>query len=220
MNQRMSSCGGEAFFLRSSTAVSLNERFSQVISEQLDQPTTTVTFDPTLLQRSTGGDAQQMVLLMKREQPAALHLQTQVSCVPPLRVKQVVRRKGSVWTRLGWQRGTRVVSAFRPSGFWSFRNKYRRSAGFTSTCRSGGNQRHQQGEGRFKRHAQKLSAGPTQPAANPQRGGASWNRRGVTPTRKQLDADLDKYMSLSKRRLDQQLDEYMCMAGQTDLTWD
>lgn len=55
------------------------------------------------------------------------------------------------------------------------------------------------------------------------------------PTKKQLDAQLDEYMSMSKSRLDKelddymsmsrsrldaQLDEYMSMVGQTDLHWD
>ena len=68
-----------------------------------------------------------------------------------------------------------------------------------------------------------------------QRGGASTCRgRGLwrkeAPTRKQLDAQLEEYMSvsrsrldqqleeymsLSRRRLDQQLDEYMLMVGQS-----
>lgn len=63
--------------------------------------------------------------------------------------------------------------------------------------------------------------------------GRSRSRRDV-PTRKQLDAQLDEYMSLSKSRLDQQLDdymsmsrqrldaeldEYMSMAGETELSW-
>lgn len=72
-----------------------------------------------------------------------------------------------------------------------------------------------------------------------QEGGASasrWSGSGRdVPTTKQLDAQLDRYMSTSKRRLDQQLDdymsmsrsrldaeldEYMSMAGQTHLDWD
>lgn len=32
------------------------------------------------------------------------------------------------------------------------------------------------------------------------------------PTKKQLDAQLDEYMSLSKSRLDEQLDDYMSMS--------
>lgn len=40
------------------------------------------------------------------------------------------------------------------------------------------------------------------------------------PTKKELDAELDAYMSLSKSRLDAELDEYMAMAGQTEPSWD
>lgn len=73
-----------------------------------------------------------------------------------------------------------------------------------------------------------------------QKGGANtcrwWGRsKAKIPTKKQLDAQLDKYMSMSKSRLDKQLDdymsmsksrldadldEYMSMAGQTETIWD
>lgn len=46
-----------------------------------------------------------------------------------------LRRKRSVWTRLGWQRVTRRPSASAHQGFWSFMNKYRWRARVTSTCR-------------------------------------------------------------------------------------
>lgn len=59
--------------------------------------------------------------------------------------------------------------------------------------------------------------------------------RKVVPTKKQLDAELDDYMSMSRSRLDKQLDdymstsrsrldaeldEYMSMAGQPQPLWD
>lgn len=69
--------------------------------------------------------------------------------------------------------------------------------------------------------------------------GGAWCRRRdlgrAVPTKEQLDAQLDEYMSLSKSRLDKELDEYMSlsrsrldaeldeymlMAGQMDLHWD
>ncbi|KAM6995253.1 uncharacterized protein LKV04_007478 [Tautogolabrus adspersus] len=110
------------------------------------------------------------------------------------------------------------------------------------TCAGGGDLRSRLGQRRLlrKRKVKKLTAAPTQLRMHLQGGRANNNRgqgwnRGAVPTRKQLDAELDDYMSLSKRRLDQQLDEYMsmtksrldaqldeymAMAGNTDLTWD
>lgn len=52
------------------------------------------------------------------------------------RVKQCLRRRRNVWTRLGWKRFTHRISASKPRGFWSFRNKYRWRSRFTSTYRS------------------------------------------------------------------------------------
>lgn len=67
---------------------------------------------------------------------------------------------------------------------------------------------------------------------------AAFKGRGLrerpVPTKRQLDAQLDEYMSMSKSRLDKelddymsmsrsrldaQLDDYMLMAGQMDLQW-
>ncbi|XP_020481423.2 chromatin target of PRMT1 protein-like isoform X1 [Labrus bergylta] len=228
MNHTMDSSRQQSFFLRSTTAVSLHERFSQVLTDQLTQ-SMTVTLDPIMLQQM-GGGGPQVLLLLKSGQPTPLHLQAGVS--------SVTRR--SVWTRLGWQPVTRRLSIRRPRGFWSFRNKYRWRARFTS--RSGEDLRSRLGQRRLqrKRNFQKLTAAPTQLSMYLHGGGAKnhrgqgWNR-GTIPTRKQLDTELDDYMSLSKRRLDQeldrymsmtksrldaQLDEYMAMAGDTDLTWD
>ncbi|XP_074540144.1 uncharacterized protein LOC141801119 isoform X2 [Halichoeres trimaculatus] len=254
MNQRMNSSKLKTFFLRSTTAVSLNERFSQVLADQETQPRT-VTFNPIMLQERGGNDALQLVLLMKRQQQKPLLLKSRVS---PLRMRQCVRKRRSVWTRLGWRSTTRRFLARRPGGFWSFRNKYKQKTWLTSSNRSTGDLRCRLGKSRhmMKRSAQKPTPNKSEPGASLhtsamtcqtqlgahlQKGGAStlrklgWNRKGVKPTRKQLDAELDKYMSLSKRRLDQQLDEYMSksksrldaqldeymsMAGQGDLTWD
>lgn len=41
----------------------------------------------------------------------------------------------------------------------------------------------------------------------------------MSTTRSRLDKDLDDYMSMSKSRLDADLDEYMSMAGQSDPCW-
>ncbi|XP_041649997.1 chromatin target of PRMT1 protein-like isoform X2 [Cheilinus undulatus] len=206
-NQTMDSSKQKSFFLRSTTAVSLNERFSQVIKTQA------VTFDPVVLQQEAGDDAVQVVLLLKREPPTPVHLKTRV---PTLRSDHQARRR-SVWTRLSWQPLARRCSTRRRRGFWSFRKKYRWGARFGSAHRSGGNLRHRLGQRRLlkKRNFQK----PTEGGGASSFRGRNW-KRGVVPTKEELDAELDKYMSMSKRRLDEQLDEYMAMAGQADLRWD
>ncbi|XP_054476930.1 uncharacterized protein LOC129109037 isoform X2 [Anoplopoma fimbria] len=168
---------------RGSSSVSLNERFSQVLVDQLTRSRLR-TFDPILLQQRKG-----CVLLMRRERSSLLHIQSRSSSVA---VQQRCRRR-SVWTRLGWQR---LLSTSRPPGFWSFMNKYRWRSSFTSTCRR-------------RTHLQRGRA-------------TALRRRGLSkeqvPTKEQLDAQLDDYMSMSRSRLDKQLDEYMSMAGQTH--WD
>ncbi|XP_030271563.1 chromatin target of PRMT1 protein-like isoform X2 [Sparus aurata] len=257
-------------YLRGSSTLSLNERFSQVLVDQLTQPRT-VTFDPVQLQRRTGSTP--LVLLLKGEASLLPDLQTRD---PSVRMKQRVKRR-SVWTRLGWQKVTRRRSASGPRGFWSFRNKYRWRARFCSTCSRRGNLCSDLGQQRLLKNRtagrgnlcsdlgqQRLlknrtagrgnlcsdlgqqcllknrTAGRTQLGVHLQRGGAAASRGRVrskadVPTKKQLDAQLDQYMSasrsrldrqlddymsLSKSRLDAQLDEYMSMAGQTDLLWD
>ncbi|XP_030271567.1 chromatin target of PRMT1 protein-like isoform X3 [Sparus aurata] len=237
-------------YLRGSSTLSLNERFSQVLVDQLTQPRT-VTFDPVQLQRRTGSTP--LVLLLKGEASLLPDLQTRD---PSVRMKQRVKRR-SVWTRLGWQKVTRRRSASGPRGFWSFRNKYRWRARFCSTCSRRGNLCSDLGQQRLlknrtagrgnlcsdlgqQRLLKNRTAGRTQLGVHLQRGGAAASRGRVrskadVPTKKQLDAQLDQYMSasrsrldrqlddymsLSKSRLDAQLDEYMSMAGQTDLLWD
>ncbi|XP_036930433.1 chromatin target of PRMT1 protein-like isoform X1 [Acanthopagrus latus] len=213
-------------YLRGSSTLSLNERFSQVAVDQLTQPRM-VTFDPIQLQQRTGSTP--LVLLLKGEASLLPDLQTRD---PSVRMKQHVKRR-SVWTRLGWQKVTRRRSASGPRGFWSFRNKYRWRARFCSTCRRRGNLC---SDLRQRRLLKNGTAGRT----HLQRDGAAASRGRVqikadVPTKKQLDAQLDQYMSasrsrldaqldeymsLSKSRLDAQLDEYMSMAGRTDLLWD
>ncbi|KAG7218813.1 hypothetical protein INR49_019702 [Caranx melampygus] len=98
------------------------------------------------------------------------------------------------------------------------------------------------GRGHLQRHlqtrtkVQRLTTGPHL-SLNLPRGVASKRRRSQddVPTKKQLDKQLDEYMSLSKKHLDKQLDnymslsksrldaeldEYMSMAGDTLSQWD
>ncbi|XP_049440880.1 uncharacterized protein LOC125893933 isoform X1 [Epinephelus fuscoguttatus] len=221
-----------SFFLRSTSAVSLNERFSQVLENQLCHSRMR-TFDPVLLEQRQVFDAPQVVLLVSRESLSSLQ-----TCDMSVRVKQHLRRRRSVWTRLGWQQVTRRLSTTRPRGFWSFRKKYRWRTRFRSIYRGRRNLHSRLGQRRLlrMRNIQKLTAGRT----HLQKGGANtcrwWGRsKAKIPTKKQLDAQLDKYMSMSKSRLDKQLDdymsmsksrldadldEYMSMAGQTETIWD
>ncbi|XP_070690868.1 chromatin target of PRMT1 protein-like [Pempheris klunzingeri] len=219
----MNPCQPGSWFLRSTSSVSLHERFSQVLMDQVTRPRA-VTFDPVQVQRRSWRAPPPAVLLAERERSPPPSLQT---LRPSGRLRQCLMetRRRSVWTRLGWQRVTRGLVASGPLGFWSFRNKYRWSARFTSTYRRRANLCSRLGRRRLLtgRKIQKLTAGQTQLRPYLPGGGASAGRgRGRTtkdvPTKKQLDAQLDEYMSRSKRRLDQELDEYMSMAGQTH--WD
>ncbi|XP_070767824.1 chromatin target of PRMT1 protein-like [Enoplosus armatus] len=238
----MDSSTADSFFLRSTSAVSLNERFSKVLVDQLTQARM-VTFDPNLLQQRRACGTLPVVLLVKRETSSLLNLQTRDWSV---RAKQRLRRRrSSVWTRLGWQQVTRRLSASRARGFWSFRNKFRWRARFTSAYRRGDLRgRLSQRRLLMRRNIQRMTAGQTQLSLHLQRGGVTTSRgRGPSkdniPTKKQLDAQLDEYMSLSKSRLDKQLDDYMSMSkshldaqldeymsmagqteGQTELDWD
>ncbi|XP_056262025.1 uncharacterized protein LOC130188017 isoform X2 [Pseudoliparis swirei] len=173
---------------RSSTTLTLHQRFSQV---QEDQLTGSRTFDPVPLQQPKGRGPPQVFLLMKRERPSRLHPQTRYLS---LGAGPRCRRR-SVWTRLG--------GPLRPPGFWSFVNKYR-----TRTSRGPENLHRRLGQRRKKRNIRKHKG-----RTHLQRGGASASRgRGFS--KEQLDAQLEDYMSRSKSRLDAQLDEYMSMAGQ------
>ncbi|XP_068586083.1 chromatin target of PRMT1 protein-like isoform X2 [Cebidichthys violaceus] len=200
------------FYLRSTSTVSLNERFSQVLVDQLIRSRIR-TLDPVLQQRMRCGPPQ-VVLLMERERSSPLHLQTRY---PSVAVTQRFTRR-SVWTRLGGQQETRLLSTSRPPGFWSFMSKYRWTTSFT--CRRRGNLQSRLGQRRLlrTRNIQKQTG-----RTHLRRGGATVSRRrglskGRVPTKQQLDAQLDEYMSTSRSRLDAQLDEYMSMAGQTH--WD
>ncbi|XP_037639633.1 uncharacterized protein LOC119496420 isoform X1 [Sebastes umbrosus] len=196
------------FYLRSTSAVSLHERFSQVVADQLTRSRMR-TFDPVLLHQRRRHGLPKVVLLVRRGRSSLLHLQTRDSSVG---VRQHLRR-GSVWTRLGWQRGTRRLPASRPRGFWSFMNKYRRRRSSTPTYRGQGNLHSRLGQRLLRtRNIQKLTTGRT----HLQRGGATaYRRKEHVPTKKQLDAQLDEYMSMSRSRLDKELDDYMAMAGET-----
>ncbi|XP_026227376.1 uncharacterized protein LOC113169845 [Anabas testudineus] len=230
MRKRTDSSKPRKLFLRSTSAVSLNERFSQVLMDQVTQ-SRIVTFDPTLLrhQRTVSGTPPAV-----NKEPSSLwglQVRELVTGVSP-RVKQHLRRRRNVWTRLGWRRLTCCLSTSKARGFWSFRNKYRWRARFTSTYRRQGIPRSQLGQRHLlsRSNIQKLAAG-RHLRLHLQRGGASASH---TMTKKRLDAQLDEYMSLSKSRLDQQLDdymsmsrqrldaeldEYMSMAGETELQW-
>ncbi|XP_018534309.1 uncharacterized protein LOC108884726 isoform X2 [Lates calcarifer] len=202
----------DSLFLKSTSAVSLHDRFSQVLLDQFAR-SRTVTFDPFLPPQRGTSAAQQVFLLVKQE-PSL-----QGPGVSP-RGRLGLRRRRSVWTRLGWRQTT-----CRPRGFWSFTNKYRWRARFTSTYRRRGPLRSGLGQRRFMRrtNTQELTPGPHLNLNLP-RGGASARRRhvhqrkDVVPTKKQLDEQLDDYMSMSRSRLDAELDEYMSMAGETQ--WD
>ncbi|GAA6232421.1 uncharacterized protein LOC108884726 isoform X1 [Lates japonicus] len=204
----------DSLFLRSTSAVSLHDRFSQVLLDQFAR-SRTVTFDPFLpLQR--GASAAQQVFLLVKQEPSL-----QGPGVSPrgrLGLRRRRRKRRSVWTRLGWQQTT-----CRPRGFWSFTNKYRWRARFTSTCRRRGPLRSGLGQRRFRTNTQELTPGPHLRLNLPRgvasaRRGRGHQRKDVVPTKKQLDEQLDDYMSMSRSRLDAELDEYMSMAGETQ--WD
>ncbi|XP_071324815.1 uncharacterized protein [Trachinotus anak] len=218
--------------LRSTSAVSLHERFSQVLVDQVTR-SRMVAFDSILpLQRRVS--APPSVVLLVKEPSSLLGLQApDMSHTGKRR-----RRRRSVWERLGWQQVTRRLSTSRPRGFWSFTNKYRWRARVTSTRRRRGHLWSRLGQRRLltRTNIQKLTAGPHLSLNLPRGGATAWRRgKGDLPTKRQLDAQLDEYMSLSKSRLDKQLDdymsmsrsrldaqldEYMSMAGETALQWD
>ncbi|XP_017259827.1 uncharacterized protein LOC108228733 [Kryptolebias marmoratus] len=178
-----------SLYLRSTSTVSLHERFSQVLMKPQTR-SIPVTSDPSSLQRR---GFLQPARSVKR---AVLTL--------PQRMKQQLRKRRSVWARLGWQ----------PSGFWSFRNKYRWGARPAPTWRRRRNLLRPLGQ---RRLLQNLTPGRRHVSPTLRRGGATtlkgrgFYRKNV-PTKKQLDAQLDEYMSLSRSRLDQDLDDYMSMS--------
>ncbi|KAG7233003.1 hypothetical protein INR49_006449 [Caranx melampygus] len=215
--------------LKSTSALSLHERFSQVL---LDQETGPSVMDPVLPQLKRAPEPPPVFLVVK--EPSSLVCLQGVGVARGMRWHLRRRRRRSVWTRLGWQQVTRRSSTYRRRGFWSFTNKYRWRSRFSST--------HFWGRGHLQRHlqtrtkVQRLTTGPHL-SLNLPRGVASKRRRSQddVPTKKQLDKQLDEYMSLSKKHLDKQLDnymslsksrldaeldEYMSMAGDTLSQWD
>ncbi|XP_037310896.1 uncharacterized protein LOC119198118 [Pungitius pungitius] len=192
-DQQPTDSKASSFFPRSTSTVSLDERFSQVLVDQRSL-SRGVTFDPAMLQQQEGCVSPRVVLLVETERSWPL-------CLPR-------SRRSSVWTRLGWRQSTS-----RPPGFWSFMNKYRWTRSSASTCRRPGNLHRPLGKRRLVR-MKKVSKmiGRT----HLQRGGVTSSGRrcvgkGRIPTKRQLDAQLDEYMAKTKSRLDAQLDEYMSM---------
>ncbi|KAK2845212.1 hypothetical protein Q5P01_011871 [Channa striata] len=233
-----------SYFLQSTSALSLNERFSQILLAQLSR-SRVVTFESFGLQHRHVTGTPPIVLLVKEESSSLLGLQDQDSVsetVPGIsqRVKQRLRCRSSVWTRLGWRQVPCCHSASKTRGFWSFRKKYRWRARSTFARRKWGNLRIplcQRGH-LEKANSRKLTAGHHL-RHFPRGGVAAFKGRGQTrqdmPTKKQLDEQLEDYMSKSKSRLDKQLDdymsksqkrldaeldEYMSMAGVSQLQWD
>ncbi|XP_057690889.1 uncharacterized protein LOC130915120 isoform X2 [Corythoichthys intestinalis] len=165
--------------------VSLHQRFSQVMIEQMTRPS-----------------------MMAFPQPQLLFVASPIPFVPQMGVpcpapSPAVRTFGraNVWSRLGRER----------SGYWNFRTKY----GWRARCRTIRLRR----AALFRRTARLRRAGGSAarrpdtsgelPDARPEAGRRPWLRRQDVPTKRQLDMQLDRYMSRSKSRLDAQLDDYM-----------
>ncbi|XP_054869436.1 uncharacterized protein LOC129349629 [Amphiprion ocellaris] len=207
-DRRMDSSQPDCLLLTGTSKISLNERFSQVLLEQLTR-SRMGPCDP--VHRRVSGPP--LVLLGNNDPSSLPHLQLETDGSQT--VKRHLRRQ-SIWTRLGGQQVAHRFSTFTAPGFWSFRNKYRWMSRVCSRCKRRGNLNRGVGRRRLLKTAEvhKLTAtGRTQTSLQ-----LRTNKKDV-PTRQQLDAQLDEYMSMSRRRLDNQLDEYMCMAGQT-LIWD
>ncbi|XP_047216670.1 uncharacterized protein LOC124865540 [Girardinichthys multiradiatus] len=184
-------------YLRSTSTVSLNERFSQVLQSQLTRPNKPI---------------------IRTSEPVSLHPRSRLKrVVLPLSQRMKLRprkRRRSVWTRLGGLQLTRHLSYCSLPGFWSFRNKYTLRARRSATYRRRGKLDGCLGQSRLVRTAklQTQTAGGQRLSQTLQRGGATSLKGRWFPTRKQLDAQLDEYMSLSRSRLDKQLEDYMSMS--------
>ncbi|KAG7474109.1 hypothetical protein JOB18_002286 [Solea senegalensis] len=173
--------------LKSRTTVSLHERFTQVLMDQL---TPTMTFNP--------------ILLIKEEPPFGIqapHFHQRATC--HLRKRRRRRRRRSLWTH-------DHTSKFR--GYWSFMSKYRLQGRGHLRSRLG---QHRVLRRRRRSHVHRLTGRHLN--VKLPRGMASTTRgRGLSndsiPTKRQLDAQLDDYMSVSRRRLDKELDDYMSMS--------
>ncbi|XP_041843723.1 uncharacterized protein LOC121641561 isoform X2 [Melanotaenia boesemani] len=203
-----------SLYLRSTSAVSLDKRFSQVLMDQL---TWSRTCDLVPLHQRTTSSSTKLVRLVKKAPPSLVTLQVRDAS---LKMTGCLRKRSSVWTRIGWQQGICRPSTRRPLGFWSFRNKYR------WRVRSSWRKRRRPGQRHFLRttelrtqETQNFTAGRRQLGL--QRDTTRTRRRRFNranvPTRKELDAQLDRYMSLSRSRLDAELDQYMLMAGQSNV---
>nr|XP_040020365.1 uncharacterized protein LOC120810135 isoform X1 [Gasterosteus aculeatus aculeatus]XP_040020367.1 uncharacterized protein LOC120810135 isoform X1 [Gasterosteus aculeatus aculeatus] len=182
-----------SFFPRSTSTVSLDERFSQVLVDQRSR-SRSVTFDPVMLRQQEGCVPPQTLLLVETQRSRSLRLPRS--------------RRGNVWTRLGWHQGTS-----RPPGFWSFMNKYRWRTSFASTCRKPGNIHRRLRKRRLVRMTKihKMIRRTHLQMGGVISSGRRCMSKGCIPTKQQLDAQLDEYMSMTKSRLDAQLDEYMSM---------
>ncbi|MEQ2176833.1 hypothetical protein GOODEAATRI_032216, partial [Goodea atripinnis] len=177
--------------------------FSQVLQSQLTRPNKPIirTSEPVSLHPRSR--LKRVVLPL----PQALPVFQRMKLRPR-------KRRRSVWTRLGGLQLTRHLSYCSLPGFWSFRNKYTLRARSSTTYRRRGKLHGCLGQSRLVRTAkpQTQTAGGQRLSQTLQRGGATSLKGRGFPTRKQLDAQLDEYMSLSRSRLDKQLEDYMSMS--------
>ncbi|XP_014877072.1 uncharacterized protein LOC106939238 [Poecilia latipinna] len=177
-------------YLRSTSTVSLNERFSQLLTTRLTRP------------GRPGSRSRRMRMALVQ--------------APPTCPRRQLRVRGSVWTRLGGPLLTRGLTrrhwSWRQPGFWSFRRKYTWRGRCSAPYRRQRNLLSRLGQRHLveKSDLQNQSEGGRGPTL--WRGGATASKgRGFVP-KQQLDAELDEYMSLSRSRLDRQLDDYMSMS--------
>lgn len=219
----------DLLYLERKTTQTLHDRFSEVMMEQLTQS---------------------KILLKSHQRSMVLRLPN----IPRSQARSRITSKGlipkaCVWARIGW------YSPWR-RGVWNFRNKYCRRVCLSSACwskLSPSTRVSPTPSARFS-PAPCTRFRPTQssrfvvksrfiltPKQKP-----VWSRLGrasvafvrhkcvpekAPPTKKQLDLELDQYMSktkshlnqqledymsLSRRRLDAELDQYMAMAGQAE----
>ncbi|KAJ0066426.1 hypothetical protein NL108_013030 [Boleophthalmus pectinirostris] len=216
----------DLLYLEQKTTQSLHNRFSEVLLEQMTQ---------------------RKVLFKGNKKLMFLRPQN----IPR---SQGTSPKGSVWTRIGWK------SPWK-RGVWNFRNKYQHGIRFNPVHKTGFNSVPRSRFSSAPR-SRFLSVPKSQFSLGPKTGtlrgvlrrrlqgrvrlfkaksvqsrrwagpkGRSLQKKAVpskkqldaeldhymSKTKSRLDADLDRYMSLSRNRLDAQLDEYMAMAGDGSL---
>ncbi|XP_047455079.1 uncharacterized protein LOC125016569 [Mugil cephalus] len=185
--------------LSGTSEVSLHDRFSRVLQDQLTW-SRKVTSDPVLHQRTCDRVGPAGRLQWTRDGPSS-----------------------SVWMRLGWRTVSRRRSSSGPRGFWSFRNKYRwRARGRP------GRQRLQRTPLRRRTAGWRLEGGATASRGCGRNKDKAPTKKQLDAqldkymslSKSRLDRELDRYMSMSRRHLDAQLDDYMAMAGQSQLDWD